>query len=313
MKIFMTGGSGFVGTFLSRKLALKGHEVTILTRGGRAPAPTQTGISFLTGNPAQEGAWMAAVPEHDWVINLAGAPVFGRWDAQTKKNIYDSRILTTRNLIKALTTGDRRQFFCSTSAVGFYGARSEETLTEESGPGTDFLALLAQDWEAEALKAQNLGVHVVITRFGLVLGKNGGVLSQMAPLFKKFLGGPVGAGLQWFSWIHQEDHARAFLFLNDHPEISGPVNLTAPNPVRQRELARALGKALHRPSFLPAPAFMVRLLLGEFAQVVLEGQKVLPQKLLNAGFPFLYPTLEQALGHLLGGGKTALEGGEPGT
>ncbi|MDP3182757.1 MAG: TIGR01777 family oxidoreductase [Desulfobaccales bacterium] len=300
MKIFMTGGSGFVGTFLSRQLAQKGHEVTILSRSERAPAPTPTGISFLTGNPAQEGPWMAAVSEHDWIINLAGASVFGRWDARTKQNIYDSRILTTRNLIKALAGGDRHQLFCSTSAVGYYGLRGEETLTEESAPGTDFLAKLAQDWEAEALKAQDLGVRVVITRFGLVLGKNGGVLDQLVPLFKKFLGGPVGSGKQWFSWIHQEDHARAFLFLKDHPEITGPVNLTAPNPVRNRELARALGKALHRPNFLPAPAFMVRLLLGEFGQVVLEGQKVLPQKLLTAGFTFLYPTIDQALSHLLG-------------
>ena len=299
MKIFMTGGSGFVGTFLSRELALKGHEVTILTRSERAPAPTQTGISFLNGNPAQEGPWMAAVVEHDWVINLAGASVFGRWDAQTKNNIYDSRILTTRNLIKALAAGDRRQFFCSTSVVGYYGLRGEETLTEESAPGTDFLAQVSQEWEAEAMQAQNLGVRTVITRFGLVLGKNGGVLGQMAPLFKNFLGGPVGSGRQWFSWIHQEDHARAFLFLQDHPEITGPVNLTAPHPVRNRELARALGKALRRPSFLPAPAFVVRLLLGEFAQVVLEGQKVLPEKLLNAGFTFLYPDLDQALAHLL--------------
>jgi uncharacterized protein (TIGR01777 family) len=140
----------------------------------------------------------------------------------------------------------------------------------------------------------------VITRFGLVLGRGGGVLGQMVPLFKKFLGGPVGSGDQWFSWIHQQDQVRAFLFVKDHPGISGPVNFTAPNPVRNRELAKALGRALHRPSFMPAPAFMIRLILGEFGQVVLEGQKVLPQKLLDAGFTYLYPAIDEALEDLLG-------------
>ncbi len=299
MKIFMTGGSGFVGAYLSRELALAGHEVTILTRKESPPVSPHTLISYQVGDPTREGPWMAEVPDHDWIINLAGAPVFTRWTPKTKDTIYDSRILTTRNLTKALAAGDRRQLFCSTSAIGYYGSRGEEDLTEESRPGADFLARLTQDWEGEALKAQDLGVRVVITRFGLVLGKNGGILGQMVPLFRKFLGGPVGSGKQWFSWIHQADHARAFLFLQDHPEISGPVNLTAPNPVRNRELARALGRVLHRPSFLRAPAFMLRLILGEFAQVALEGQKVLPRRLLDAGFEFKFPNIDQALENLL--------------
>ncbi len=300
MKIFLTGGSGFVGTYLSRELAQKGHEVTILTRSERPAAPTPAGISYLTGNPTEEGPWMAAVPEHDWIINLAGASIFTRWTKTIKQAVYDSRILTTQNLTKALAAGDRRQLFCSTSAIGYYGPRGEETLTEDSGAGSDFLAGLAQDWETEALKAQELGVRVVLTRFGIVLGKGGGALGQMVPMFKRFLGGPVGSGNQWFSWIHQGDHARAFLFIQEHPEISGPVNLTSPNPVRNRELAQALGRALHRPSFMPAPAFMLRLILGEFADTVLEGQKVLPQKLLDAGFTFQFPTINQALADLLG-------------
>ncbi len=302
MKIFMTGGSGFVGTHLSRELALQGHEVTILTRREPPPTPHHSRIGYLVGDPTREGPWMAAVPDHDWVINLAGASISGRWTEPFKKTIYDSRVLTTRNLVTALAPGDRRQFFCSTSAIGYYGNRGEETLTEDSPPGTDFLARLAQDWEGEALKAQELGIRVVITLFGLLLGRGGGVLAQIVPLFRKFLGGPVGDGLQWFSWIHQADHARAFLFLKDHPELTGPVNLTSPNPVRNRELAKALGRTLKRPSFMPAPAFVVRLLLGEFADVVLTGQKVLPRKLLDAGFQFSFPTLDQALGHLLGEG-----------
>ena len=299
MKVFITGGTGFVGAYLSRELALQGHEVTILTRKERAPDPAQPRIGYLVGDPTREGPWMAAPPEHDWIINLAGASIFGRWTPEVKKNLYESRILTTRNLVKALAAGDRRQLFCSTSALGYYGSRGDEPLTEASPPGNDFLAGLTMAWEAEALKAQDLGVRTVITRFGLVLGRGGGVLGQMVPLFRKFLGGPVGPGDQWFSWIHQQDQVRAFLFVKDHPEISGPVNFTAPNPVRNRDLAKALGRALHRPSFLPAPAFMIRLILGEFGQVVLEGQKVLPQKLLDAGFTYLYPAIEQALEDLL--------------
>ncbi len=303
MRVFITGGRGFVGTFLSRELARHGHDVTILTRRETPPIPEEPAISFLTGDPTREGPWMAAAPDHDWIINLAGASVFTRWSAAHKQEIYDSRVQTTRNLVAALAAGDRRQLFCSTSAIGYYGPRGDEELTEESPPGDDFLARLSRDWEAEALKALDLGVRVVITRFGLVLGPDGGVLGQMAPLFKFFLGGPVGSGSQWFSWIHRGDHARAFLFIKDHPEISGPVNFTAPQPVRNRELARTLGRVLHRPSFLTAPAFMMRLVLGEFAEVVLTGQKVLPQRLLAAGFSFDFPTLDAALENLLGQGK----------
>ncbi len=299
MKIFMTGGTGFVGSFLSRELALQGYDVTILTRSKTPPAPAHTRISYLTGNPTVEGDWMAKVPEHDWIINLAGASVFAYWTEKKKKEIYDSRILTTRNLVKAIAAGGGRQVLCSTSAPGYYGDRGEETLTEDSPPGDDFLGRVARDWEAEALKAQEQGIRVVITRFGIVLGKGGGILAQLVPLFKAFVGGPVGSGEQWFSWIHQMDQVRAYLFLFEHPEISGPVNFTAPNPVRNRELAKALGRALGRPSFMRAPAFLMRLVMGELAEVVLTGQKIIPKKLLDAGFEFLFPTIDLALTDLL--------------
>ena len=298
MKVFMTGGTGFVGAYLSRELVQAGHTITILSRRDQPTA--QAGIDFLTGDPNQEGAWMAAVPEHDWIINLAGASIFARWSEAHKKEIFASRVRTTRNLVTALAAGDRRQLFCSTSAVGYYGPRGEEVLTEDSPPDAGFLGELAKAWEAEALKAQDLGVRVVVTRFGIVLGRDGGALGQMTPLFKKFLGGPIGSGAQWFSWIHQADHARAFRFIQENPQISGPVNLTAPTPVRNRDLARALGRALHRPSFMPAPEFMLRLVLGEFADTLLTGQQVLPKRLLDAGFKFRFPTIDAALTDLLG-------------
>ncbi len=300
MKVFITGGTGFVGTYLSRRLVQEGHQVTILTRRPRPPAPEEPGLGYLVGDPTQEGPWMGAVPEHDWIINLAGASIFTRWSAGHKQEILESRVRTTRNLVIALAQGDRRQLFCSTSAVGYYGPRGEETLTEDSPADAGFLGDVSKAWEAEALKAQELGVRTVITRFGIVLGKGGGALAQMAPLFRKFLGGPLGDGSQWFSWIHREDHTRAYLFVRDHPEITGPVNFTAPNPVRNRELAQALGRALHRPAFMPAPAFMIRLVMGEFGDTLLTGQKVLPQRLLDAGFQFRFPSIDQALADLLG-------------
>jgi uncharacterized protein len=300
MNIFLTGGTGFVGSFLSRELALKGHDLTILTRKKDPPASPHSGIRFLTGDPTQAGPWMEEVARHDWIINLAGASISTKWTDEAKRELYDSRVLTTRNLVAALAEGDRCQLFCSTSAPGYYGPRGEEELTENSSPGQDFLSRLAQDWEGEALKAQDLGIRTVVTRFGIVLGLGGGMLEQLVPLFNKFVGGPVGNGQQWLSWIHQQDLVRAFLFLPEHPDLVGPVNFASPNPVRNRDFAKALGRALHRPAFMPAPAFLLRLVLGEFAEVVLTGQKVLPQKLLAAGFQFLYPTIDQALKHLLG-------------
>ena len=300
MKVFMTGGTGFVGTYLSRELVHQGHEVTILTRRTQPPAPETPGLSFVTGDPTEEGPWMGAVPEHDWVINLAGASIFCRWSTGYKREIYDSRIRTTRNLVIALAAGDRRQLLCSTSAVGYYGPRGDEVLTEDSQQDSYFLATLAEDWEAEALKAQELGIRVVITRFGIVLGRGGGALGQMAPMFRRFLGGPLGKGTQWFSWIHQADQVRAFNFVWEHPEIHGPVNFTAPQPVRNRELTKALGRVLHRPTLLRAPEFMMRLVLGEFADALLTGQRVIPKKLQDAGFRFNFPTIEEALKDLLG-------------
>ena len=171
MKVFMTGGTGFVGAYLSRELVKQGHEVTILSRREKPPAVQAPGIRLITGDPTQEGSWMGAAPEHQWIINLAGASIFGRWSPAYKQEIHESRIRTTRNLVIALAGGDRRQLLCSTSAVGYYGPRGDEVLTEESPQDSDFLARLGADWEAEALKARELGLRVVITRFGIVLGR----------------------------------------------------------------------------------------------------------------------------------------------
>ena len=296
MKIFMTGGTGFVGKTLAPALVRSGQEVTILTRAAKEEA---SGVSWVEGDPTQRGRWQDEVKEHEAVINLAGASIFTRWTEEAKKMIRDSRMITTRRLVEALEGGRVKTFF-STSAIGYYGFHGDETLSEETSPGGDFLALLAKDWEAEAKEAEKKGCRVVITRFGIVLGEKGGALGQMIPLFNKYLGGPLGSGKQWFSWIHIEDLVRAYLFLLEHPEISGPVNFTAPNPVRNKELSQSLGKILRRPAFLPAPGFMLRLVLGEFGSILLEGQKVIPRKLLQAGFQFQYPEIAPALGQVVG-------------
>ncbi len=307
MKMFMTGGTGFVGTYLSRELAQAGHTITILSRRAQPPARPRPASAFSRATPPRRG------PGWRRCRSMTGSSIWRgpRFSPAGAKPIRRKSLTagcsTTRNLVAALAAGDRRQLFCSTSAVGYYGPRGEEVLTEDSPPDAGFLGELAKNWEAEALKAQDLGVRVVVTRFGIVLGQDGGALGQMVPLFKKFLGGPIGSGVQWFSWIHQADHARAFRFIQAHPEISGPVNLTAPYPVRNRDLARALGRVLHRPTFMPAPEFMLRLALGEFADTLLTGQQVLPQRLLDAGFHLQLPHHRGGADRFIGPGEQRIK------
>lgn len=298
MKILITGGTGFVGRQLTPRLMQDGHQVTVLTRSVKGTSPPVRGMSLLQGDPRLKGPWQEAVQEQDIIINLAGASIFQKWTETYKKEIRESRVSTTQNLVEAIKPGKACMLF-STSAVGYYGFHGDEELDEDSPPGNDFLARLAIEWEGEALKAQEKGARVVITRFGIVLGEKGGALGQMIPLFRRYLGGPIGSGNQWFSWIHIKDLVEGFAFLIARPEISGPVNLCSPHPVRNRDLAKALGKALGRPSFLPAPGFMIKLILGEFGSVILEGQRVIPRRLLRSGFTFSYPEIDKALQSLL--------------
>jgi uncharacterized protein (TIGR01777 family) len=302
MNVFMTGGTGFVGTSLSEKLLALGHGVTVLTRSAAIAGEGQGGVRYVTGDPTQPGPWQQAVAGHEMIINLAGASIFKRWTKEVKQAIRDSRINTTRNLVEALSGGSPTKVtLFSTSAIGYYGFRGDEALNEDSSPGDDFLANLSQAWEAEALHAVQHGVRVVICRFGIVLGASGGALGQMAPVFKKGLGSPLGSGKQWFSWIHEQDLVAIYLFLLDKSDVSGPVNCTAPHPVRNEAFTRALAHAMGKPSFMPAvPGFMVKIMMGEFGAVLLEGQKVMPERLLTLGYPFRFPRIEAALQDLLG-------------
>ena len=301
MKILITGGTGFVGTQLTSRLIKDNHEVTILTRSLKGVKGSSPGISYLEGDPTKKGPWQEAIKNHDAIINLAGASIFSKWTDEHKKAIRESRVSTTQNIVEGIPSVPSKKItLYSTSAVGYYGFCGDEELVEDSPPGNDFLARIALEWEGEALKAREKGARVVITRFGIVMGEKGGALSQMIPLFKKYIGGPIGSGKQWFSWIHIKDLAEAFAFLSKHPEISGPVNVCSPNPVRNKDLAKALGRALHKPSFMPAPGFMVKLVLGEFGSVILEGQKVIPRKLLENGFVFQHADIHKALQGIVG-------------
>ncbi|RJP65903.1 MAG: TIGR01777 family protein [Candidatus Abyssobacteria bacterium SURF_17] len=299
MKALITGGLGFVGTQLCSRLLKKGHAVTIVDHSPRPHSGTPPEVKYVAGDTTARGSWQDEVGKQDAIINLAGASIFRRWTDETKKLIHDSRVLTTRNVVEAMAQ-KRDVTLCSASAVGYYGFRGDEEVTEKGKPGDDFLARLCSDWENEAHKASRDGARVVVTRFGIVLGKTGGALGQMIPAFKWFVGGPLGSGNQWFSWIHMEDLLGAILFVLEKHDLEGPVNLCSPNPVRNKELAKALGKILGRPSFLKAPGFMIRAILGEFGSVLLEGQRVIPDRLLKEGFAFHYPELTDALQEVVG-------------
>ncbi len=300
MKFFITGASGFIGRHLIDLLLQSGHQVIGLSRGARASGVE--GLSWVQGDPNRPGDWQAAVAEADVAVNLAGANLFGRrWAEDYKTVILESRIVGTRNLVEALVqAGGRGKKLISASAVGYYGFRDDEELDEYSAPGLDFLATVSRRWESEAIKAEAAGVRVVRARFGIVLGKGGGALAQVVRPFRMFLGGPLGSGQQYFSWTHQNDLVAAIMFLAEKPELAGPFNLTAPNPVTNRDLARAIGQTLKKPAFLPTPASALRLVLGEFGSVLVQGQRVLPRRLIEAGFDWQFPQLDTALVDLLG-------------
>lgn len=302
MKVFMTGGTGFIGTNLISKLVEKGHHLTVLTRRIREDRPLPPGADYLEGDPTQPGSWQDCIAEHEVIINLAGASIFKRWTRSAKKAIHESRMLATQNLVDALSARkSMNTHFLSTSAVGYYGFHGDEDLDEDSPPGEDFLASLAVEWETLAMKAETLGARVVPLRFGIVLGKEGGALKQMIPLFKWYLGSPLGSGEQWFSWIHMDDLTNIYFFLLEKQDIVGPINCMAPNPVRNGQLTKAIGEVLGKPTFMPAvPAFAMKMILGEFGSILVKGQKVLPKRLLDNGFRFRFPDIRGALQDLLG-------------
>lgn len=300
MKILITGGTGFVGGAVTRRLLEMGHGVTVIGSSRQCRLPGHDQLTYVSADTTRPGDWQRHIPEQDALINLTGRSVFNLWTESYKKSIYDSRILTTRHLVAALPENSEAVLL-STSAAGYYGDGGEAEKIETMGPGNDFLAQVCRDWEGEAQKAADKGVRVVLMRFGVVLGKGGGAMATMKLPFQFALGGPIGSGKQWFPWIHLQDLVSAIVFLLSAEECHGPFNFTAPQPVRQKDFARQLGAAYHRPALLPAPAFIMKLVLGEFGQSLLQGQKVVPRALGESGYLFTYPDLPSALREIVGG------------
>lgn len=297
MKILIIGGLGFIGLGLSSRLIEIGHAVTVIGRSMEPKPGIPEQLKYISADASRQGVWQDEIEKNQSIFNLAGDSIFCRWNKKSKKKIYDSRILTTRNIVNSI---NRDQTLINASAVGYYGFREDEDLIESAAPGNDFLASVCKDWEEEAKEGSLKKTRVVMTRFGIVLGKRGGALGQMIPPFKRFMGGPLGSGRQWFSWIHIEDLINGLLFILDKPEIQGPVNLCTPNPVRNKDLARNLGKVLSRPAVIPTPSLVLRIVLGEFGSVLLKGQRVIPAKLLDNKFQFLFPEIHPALADLIG-------------
>lgn len=298
MQVVITGGTGFVGTHLSARLLDGGHEVTAIGTRDAEKVPERPQFRYLQADTCEPGPWQEAAAQADLLVNLAGRTIFHRWSPKYKQQIYDSRILTTRHLVAAMESSPK-SILISASAVGFYGDCGDSELTETSPRGQGYLADISRDWEAEALAAGDKGARVVVTRFGIVLGDQGGALATMLPAFRSFVGGPLGSGRQWFPWIHIDDLLAALDFLISQPDLHGVFNLCAPNPVRNSEMARALGSALGRPAKVPMPSMALKLMLGELASVLLASQRTLPSRLVDAGFQFRYPLLDGALADLL--------------
>lgn len=305
MKVAITGATGFVGSRLVERLHEEGHQVLVLSRdSARAqrvfPASAYPNLEIVTYSPTKSGQWQQAIAGCDSVVNLAGAPIAEeRWTPARKQEILDSRQLATQKLVEAIAQANPRpSVLVSASAIGYYGASETATFDENSPLGDDFLAQVCQGWEKAAASVKATGTRLVILRFGIILGMGGAIAKMLLP-FKLFAGGPIGTGKQWFSWVHREDVVNLILFSIAQPQVEGILNATAPNPVRMTEFSHTFGEVLKRPSWLPVPSFALEVLLGDAAQVILEGQQVLPKRTLASGFQYQYPKLKEALEEIL--------------
>ncbi|MBE0447320.1 MAG: TIGR01777 family protein [Actinobacteria bacterium] len=300
MRAAVTGATGFVGVPLCNELKRSGWEVTVLARNAAsAEQALGSGYDIISWTPANEIPH-EALRGVDTVINLAGESINGRWTEKRKKRILESRTSVTRRLVEAIGRMDNPpQALINASAIGYYGPRGDEKLCEDEHHGSDFQARVCKAWEEEAFKAERFGTWVVTIRIGVVLG-DGGALSRMIIPFKMFAGGPVGNGKQWFSWVHRDDLIGIIKFAAQNHSLRGPVNATAPEPVTMGEFSKILGKVLNRPSWLPVPGFVLKAGLGEMSDMLLNGQRVIPRKALDAGYEFKYGSAEEALRNILG-------------
>ena len=302
MKIAIAGATGFVGSRLVEQLQSQGHQIVILTRSPQQASNRFPQAEIVGYNPLKSGEWQATISGCDAVINLAGEPIAEkRWTPDQKQVMLESRKLGTEKIVEAIAQATvKPPVLINASAIGYYGTSETSKFDETSPAGTDFLAQVCTAWEAAAQAATVSGTRVVILRLGIVLGENGGVLGKMLAPFSAFVGGPIGSGKQWFSWIHRDDVVKLIIAAITDPQIEGVYNATAPNPVTMETFAQTLGTVMSRPSWLPVPNFALEALLGEGAIVVLQGQQVIPTQTLAQGFEFQYPTLQPALAAILG-------------
>jgi uncharacterized protein (TIGR01777 family) len=304
MLVAVSGATGLIGGALVRALTERGDEVTALSRNAERARETLGVAAETWADPKAQPAPLDALRGRDGVVHLLGEVIAQRWSDDTKRELRESRVLSTRNLVAALAQlppEERPRVLVSGSGAGWYGQRGDERLDESTPePGDDFLAQLSEDWEAEARRAEELGVRVVLNRTGVVLSESGGALEKMLPFFKAGIGGPVAGGHQYVPWVHVDDVVGATLFALDNEQMRGPVNVTAPEPVTNRELSRTLGRVLRRPAFAPVPALAVKALYGEMAQIVTTGQRAVPGRLTDLGYAFRQPELEPALRDVTG-------------
>lgn len=306
MKIVISGGTGLIGQRCISHFANDGNKIVVLSRSPESAPVFPESVSVVKWDGKNTGDWINELDHASAVINLAGASIAGkgffpsRWTESRKESILQSRI----QVGKAITEGIRSvqnkpDLLIQASAIGYYGTSEKEKFSESDPSGSDFVAKTCQAWEASTREVENMHVRRVIPRLGIVLSHRGGALPRLVLPFRLFLGGPMGNGKQWYSWIHIDDVCRAFHFFIKNREVSGVFNITAPNPVRNQTFASILGETMERPCWIPVPGLMMRLIFGDVASVVLEGQRVLPHRLQKADFTFDYPDLERALRHLL--------------
>lgn len=300
-KIAIAGATGFVGSRLVEQLTAQGHLVTILTRNPAQAASRFPQAEVVGYSPLKSGTWQQSISGCDAVVNLAGEPIAEkRWTSAQKQSILDSRKLGTQKLVEAIELAAvKPQVLINASAIGYYGTSETAKFDETSPPGADFLAQVCTEWETAAQGVKSSGTRLVILRLGIVLGENGGALGKMLAPFSAFVGGPIGSGQQWFSWIHRDDVVKLIITAITDPQMEGVYNATAPHPVTMQNFAQTLGTVMNRPSWLPVPNFALEALLGEGAIVVLQGQQVVPTQTLAQGFEFEYPDLKPALAAIL--------------
>lgn len=303
MRVVVSGGSGFIGRAVIERLLLRGDSVTALTRHVTSDLRQHERLRWAAWDPEREGDWQRELRGHDALVHLAGSPAVGRrFTDEARRDIMDSRVVSTRLLVEGLgklgPSECPRVFVCA-SGTGFYGPCGDDEVDEFAEAGRDFLAQVCVEWEDAARSADRYGVRVVHSRFGFVLGRGGGALAKLVPIFKAYAGGKIGNGKQWVPWVHLDDVAGAILHALGEPSLFGPMNVCAPTAVTNAELSRAIGKVLHKPALLPAPAFALKLLYGEGAEPILTGQRAVPRVLLSHGYSFRFVDLETALRDLL--------------